>query len=92
LAVAGERGSPIHPREFGTDEKAREIRESFESIFGYSGKAGLRQNVSGHYNPASKGRNDPATKICVSRHFSSKQARNTSLVWGLFERKMPLFS
>jgi hypothetical protein len=26
--------------------------------------------VSGHYKPASNGRNDPATKICVSRHFS----------------------
>ena len=48
--------------------------------------------VSGHYKPASNGRNDPATKICVSRHFSSKQARTNSFVWGLFERKMPLFS
>src|SRR5258708_3187999 len=50
------------------------------------------QDVSGHYKPASNGRNDPATKICVSRHFSSKQARTNSLVWALFERKMPLFS
>ena len=48
--------------------------------------------VSGHYKPASNGRNDPAAKICVSRHFSSKQARTNSFVWGLFERKMPLFS
>ena len=48
--------------------------------------------VSGHYKPASNGRNDPATKICVSRHFSSKQARTNSLMSGLFERKMPLFS
>jgi hypothetical protein len=30
-------------------------------------------------------------KICVSRHFSSKQARINSLMSGLFERKMPLF-
>jgi hypothetical protein len=41
---------------------------------------------------ASKGRNDPATKICVSRHFSSKQAHFNSLISGLFERKTPLFS
>jgi hypothetical protein len=52
----------------------------------------LLKDVSGHYKPASNGRNDPATKICVSRHFSSKQARTNSLMSGLFERKMPLFS
>jgi hypothetical protein len=34
-----------------------------------------RDLVSGHYKPASNGRNDPAMKICVSRNFSSKQAR-----------------
>jgi predicted nuclease of predicted toxin-antitoxin system len=49
-------------------------------------------DVSGHYEPATNGRNDPATKICISRHFSSKQSRINSLIWGLFERKMPLFS
>jgi hypothetical protein len=48
--------------------------------------------VSGHHKPASKGRNDPAMKICLNRHFSSKQARINSLMSGLFERKMPLFS
>jgi hypothetical protein len=48
--------------------------------------------VSGHYKPASNGRNDPAMKICVSRHFPSKQARINSLMSGLFERKMPLSS
>jgi hypothetical protein len=32
-------------------------------------------NVSGHYKPASNGRNDPATKFYVSRHFSSEQAQ-----------------
>jgi hypothetical protein len=48
--------------------------------------------VSGHCKPASNGRNDPATKIKVSRHFSSKQARINSLMSGLFERKTPLFS
>src|SRR5258705_6466544 len=50
------------------------------------------RSVSGHYKPASNGRNDPGTKICVSRHFSSKQVRIYSLMSGLFERKMPLFS
>ena len=49
-------------------------------------------DVSGHYKPASKGRNDPATKIYVSRHFPSEQARSNSLMSGLFERKTPLFS
>jgi len=48
--------------------------------------------VSGHFKQASNGRNDPATLICVSRHFSSNQTRRNSLVSGLFERKMPLFS
>jgi hypothetical protein len=48
--------------------------------------------VSGHFKPASNGRNDPATLICVSRHFPSNQTRRNSLVSGLFERKMPLFS
>jgi hypothetical protein len=33
-----------------------------------------------------------STKICISRHFSSKQARTNSLMSGLFERKMPFFS
>src|ERR1700730_17737546 len=60
-----------------------------------SGSVAGRQNgamldiphaVSGHYKPASNGRNDPATKICVSRHSSSKQARINSLMSGLFER------
>jgi hypothetical protein len=37
-------------------------------------------SVSDHYKPASNGRNDPATQICVSRHFSSKQARINSLI------------
>jgi hypothetical protein len=31
--------------------------------------------VSGHFQPASNGRNDPATIICISRHFSSNQTR-----------------
>jgi hypothetical protein len=51
-----------------------------------------KDSVSGHHKPATNGRNDPATKICVRRHFSSKQARINSLMSGLFERKMPLFS
>jgi len=46
--------------------------------------------VSDHFKPASNYRNDPAIKNCLSRHFSSKQARCNSLVSGLFERKMPL--
>jgi hypothetical protein len=48
--------------------------------------------VSGHFKPASNGRNDPATIICVSRHFSFNQARCNSLLSALFERRMPLFS
>ena len=51
-----------------------------------------RDSVSGHFDPASNGRNDPATIIDVSRHFSSKQARYNLLISGLFERKMPLSS
>jgi hypothetical protein len=49
-------------------------------------------SVRGHFKPASNGRNDPATIIGVSRHFSFKQTRRNSLLSGLFERKMPLFS
>jgi eukaryotic-like serine/threonine-protein kinase len=47
-------------------------------------------NFSGLYDMG--GNVNPATVIDVSRHFSSKQARNNSLISGLFERKMPLFS
>ncbi len=49
-------------------------------------------DVSGHLKPASDGRNDPATIIGVSRHFSFNQAHCNSLLSGLFERKMPLCS
>src|SRR5260370_25524677 len=49
-------------------------------------------DVSGHFKPASNGRNVPATLVCVCRHFSSNQTRRNSLISGLFERKMPLFS
>ena|ERR1700752_4451740 len=48
--------------------------------------------VSDHFKPASNYRNDPATLRCVSRHFSSKQARCNWFVSGLFERKMPFHS
>jgi hypothetical protein len=49
-----------------------------------------RVNVSDHFKPATDYRNDPATKVRVSRHFSSKQARYKLLLSSLFERKMPL--
>lgn len=51
---------------------------------------GLEIYVSDHFKPASNYRNDPATQVGISRHFSSKQARYKLLLWGLFERKMPL--
>ena len=51
-----------------------------------------RLSVSDHFKPASNYRNDPATLVYVSRHFSSKQARCKLLLSGLFERKIPLSS
>ena len=55
-------------------------------------KADCRDGVSGHLKPASDGRNDPATIIGVSRHFSFNQAHCNLLLSGLFEREMPLSS
>src|ERR1700758_4552233 len=75
--------SPKGPR--STDEFFPKACDDFQVMFPIF-------DVSGHYEPASDGRNDPAAIICVSRHFSSKQARINSLMSGLFERKMPLVS
>jgi hypothetical protein len=73
---------PLH--EMSVEEKLQVLEAVWADL--------SREPVSGHFEPASNDRNDPATINCVSRHFSSKQTRSNSFVSGLFERKMPLLS
>jgi hypothetical protein len=58
-----------------------------ESELSLQSEFAVEHLVSGHYKPASNGRNDPATKICVSWHFSSKQARTKLVDVGLVRKK-----